>query len=111
MSLLSMATNGLNQFASSVNNTVVQAVSAVNGIVGTVKNTVGTVKNTVGAFRGFGNNSSSGGFGNNSSGLFGSQGNKSSYAGNYRQAGNSQDGTIFDFLSHFEDILFLIVII
>ena len=88
-----MATNGLNQFASRVNNTVVQAVSAVNGIVSTVKNTIGAVNNLIGAFRGFGNNSS---------GLFGSQGNKSSYAGNYRQAGNSQDGTIFDFLSHFK---------
>ena len=102
MSLLSMATNGLNQFASRVNNTVVQAVSAVNGIVSTVKNTIGAVNNLIGVFRGFGNNSSGGGFGNNSSGLFGSQGNKSSYAGNYRQAGNSQDGTIFDFLSHFK---------
>ena len=102
MSLLSMATNGLNQFASRVNNTVVQAVSAVNGIVSTVKNTIGAVNNLIGTFRGFGNNSSGGGFENNSSILFGSQGNKSSYAGNYRQAGNSQDGTIFDFLSHFK---------
>ena len=96
MSLLSMATNGLNQFASRINNTVVKAVSTVNSIVSGVRNTIGAVNNLINIFNGGGISLGLGGI------SFGAQGNKSSYAGNYRHAGNNQDGTIYDFLSHFK---------
>lgn len=96
MSLLSMATNGLNQFASRINNTVVKAVSTVNSIVSGVRNTIGAVNNLINIFNGGGISLGFGGI------SFGAQGNKSSYAGNYRHAGNNQDGTIYDFLSHFK---------
>lgn len=89
MSLLSMATDGLRQFASTVKNTVVQAVNTVSGIVNTYRDVVGNVRSLIDLFRGRGGGSTLNGW-------------QSSTSGNYRAAGNNIDGSIYDFLSHFK---------
>lgn len=82
-----MATNGLRQFASTVKNTVVQAVNTVSTAINAYRDVVGSIKNLIGLFRG-----------GISSAL-----NSTSYAGNYRAAGNNIDNSIYDFLSHFKN--------